>query len=665
VAWDEGLVGPQREAASYGGTHARLLAGPGTGKTLTLTRRVVKLVTEDNIAPGSILLLTFTRVNAYDLLNSISDEFDRYGMPLPRVSTLHSYALRQLLRNRALITTLPQPLRIADDYEEKEIIYPDIARILGLTTKEVGRKFDELSADWQSLAPDEPSYRPADPRFMGEWQTHRSIYGYTLRSELVWQLKTALEENPAFDLEGAEHFLVDEYQDLNKCDLAIIRALAERGAEVFCTGDDDQSIYGFRRAHPAGIRNFLNEYQPSIGLELDICFRSWQTIIDVGQYVANLDSSRLEKPLRPWDDSEPGEVRLLHFPDQNREAWAVARICKYLIEVEGFETKDILVLLRSDHQRRYSSVLQRALESVGLEVSVRSEKGGPMDEPPGRYLLCLMSLAVNDHDDLAWRTLLHLLRKGNQIGTKTILAIYSLAVPDRLRFHQALFRICGEPTLIRRGGYVVAELDAIRDLCAPLVVLQQSMSAASGMTGDQLLGATHTTARETLLADLEDFAVDVIVSESDLRPVLAHIRKIAERSKATTLSELLAALRGPEDTFEQELDEGKINILTMHRAKGLTARAVIIVGAEEQLIPGDAVGEDYHDQRRLLYVSLTRAGQRLYVTYCNNRYGRQRFSGSERESGNSRRTLTPFLRGAIRPEPGMRYVRNLRVWHLI
>lgn len=655
MAWNDGLLGRQPEAARHSGTHARLLAGPGTGKTLTLTRRLVKLVTEDGVPPENVLAVTFTRINAYDLRRSVAEELAQYGVSMPRISTLHSYALRQLLRNHRLITSLPQPIRIADDFEEKNIIRADIGQTLGLNDRQMRGKFAELSSDWQSLAVEHPGYQPADPRFMGAWQRHRKVYGYTLRSELVWQLKHAVEENPdEFDLEGdIQHLLVDEYQDLNKCDLAVIRILAERGAEVFCTGDDDQSIYGFRRAHPAGIRRFLDEYQPSTPLELDICLRCDRAIIAVGQYVANLDLDphRLEKPLNPREDAGDGEVHLLHFPNERGEAWGVASICKYLTEIEGYVADDILVLLRSDHQRRYSSVLEAAIARTGLEVNVRAERGGPMDESPGRHLLCLMRLSANDYDDLSWRTILQFVGRRNQIGPKTILDIYDYATEEGLRFHQALHRIGENPQLISRGRLVQQEMVAMHELMAQLSDL------AGEEPPDVQDEAERARAREELLERLADFAEIIISSQEDRQVVLAHVRKVAERSDVTTFSQLLGTLVGPEDTPDQELERGKINILTMHRAKGLSAKAVIIVAAEEQLIPGDAAGEAFDDQRRLLYVSLTRAKHRLYVTYCNKRGGRQKHSGSD--PGNPRRTLTPFLRAAIPVESGTQYVASL------
>jgi DNA helicase-2/ATP-dependent DNA helicase PcrA len=549
---------------------------------------------------------------------------------------------------------LPQPLRIADDFEEKNIIRADIGQVLDLRDKQVREKFAELSSDWQSLAVEDPGYQPADPRFMGAWQRHRKVYGYTLRSELVWQLKHAVEENPdEFDLEGdTQHLLVDEYQDLNRCDLAVIRILATRGAEVFCSGDDDQSIYGFRRAHPAGIRRFLNEYQPSTPLELDICLRCDRAIIAVGQYVANLDPYRLEKPLNPREDAGDGAVHLLRFPNQYAEAQGVASICKYLTDIEGYDPDDILVLLRSDHQRRYSSILESTIRHrTGLETSIKAERGGPMDESPGRHLLCLMRLSVNDRDDLSWRTIFQFVGRRNDIGPQTISDIYDYADEEGLRFHQALQRIEENPRLISRGRRVQQEMAAVRRLTAQLTDL------AGEDLPDVQDEAERGRAREELLERLADFAETIISSQQDRQVVLAHVRRVAERSDVATFDQLLDTLTGPEDTPDQELERGKINILTMHRAKGLSAKAVIIVAAEEQLIPGNAAGEDFDDQRRLLYVSLTRAKHRLYVTYCNKRVRRQKHSGSA--PGNPQRTLTPFLRGAMPVKSGAQYVASL------
>jgi len=660
MTWNDGLRGRQLEAARHVGTHARLLAGPGTGKTLTLTLRLVKLVTEDGIPPDSILAVAFTRINACDLRRSVNRELaqhgEQYGGSAPRISTLHSFALRQLLRNSQLITSLPQPLRIADDFEEKSIIRADIAQMLDLRDREIIEKFAELSSDWQSLAVEDPDYQPADPNFMGAWNQHREVYGYTLRSELVWQLKHAVDENPyEFDLEGnIRHLLVDEYQDLNRCDLEIIRILAARGAEVFCAGDDDQSIYYFRRAHPAGIRRFPDEYRPSTLLELDVCWRCDQSIISVGQYVANLDHNRIKKPMTPREGAGYGEVHLLRFSDQHVEARGVASICRYLIDVKRYNAEDILILLRSDHKGKYSSVLEKAISNRAMAVNIRAEKGGPLDEAPGRYLLSLVRLALNSQDDLAWCSLLQFSGRINQIGDTRVASIYNYAVQNGLRFHQALDRIRDNPEILPCGGLVQREVFAVQKLTARFAELN-SVNVLN--LEDE---AECARLRYELMEQLSDLAGIIIPSQEERQLVLAHIRRVAERAEIVTLGKLLDALASPDDTFDQELETGKINILTMHRAKGLSAKAVIIVAAEEQLVPGGATGDAFDDERRLLYVSLTRAKHHLYVTYCNRRVGWQRYSGSN--PGNPRRTLTPFLRGAMMVESGMPYCKGLDTW---
>ena len=248
MKWDSGLLDAQKQAVVHIGKHARLLAGPGTGKTLTLTRRIAYLVSEKGISPEKILVLTFTRAAAFELRKRIAEILGDQQGKLVRVSTLHSFALRQLLRNSNLIDSLPRPLRIADDWEERHIILEDLKSILGYDLKTVREKFNLLSADWQTLDADNEEWENQfpDSRFIGAWRQHRKIFGYTLRSELVYQLKRAFEQIGEFSLESDySYLLVDEYQDLNRCDLAVISAIRDKRVEVFVAGDDDQSIYGF------------------------------------------------------------------------------------------------------------------------------------------------------------------------------------------------------------------------------------------------------------------------------------------------------------------------------------------------------------------------------------------------------------------------------------
>ena len=653
MPWRDNLLDDQIRAAIHIGTHARLLAGPGTGKTLTLTRHLLKLVLEDNVHPDEILAVAFTRVNAYDLNRSVAGEFTRQALLPPRISTLHSFALSQLLHNSRIVRSLPQPIRIADDYEERCIIRPDLGAMLRLNDREVRAKLAELSADWHDLRLDRSPQQPADPQFMGAWLRHREVYGYTLRAELVWQLKHAMEENPdQFDIGiRIRYLLVDEYQDLNQCDLAVVAAIASMGAEVYCAGDDDQSIYSFRGAYPEGIRRFPQDFQPSTPLDLKVCWRSDRAIIDLGQYVANLDPNRLPKPICPRDDAGVGDVHLLRFADQYAEAQGVAAICSYLLNNLRYCQEDILILLRSDHQGRYSAPIVEALSQLGLISNVRAERGGPLDENDGRHLLALLRLAQNELDDLAWRTLLHLVRPGNQIGDCTIQQIFTRAQDQRVRFSQILQEVEQAPDTFPRGSYIVDDMAAIRTLIAPLVALPQPDQ------NRQQDVAYRSSLLQLILSEIDVLSHVVITNETTRRMVKDHIAEVAQRWSAITLADIVSSLTSPEDTFDQEVETSVINILTMHRAKGLSAEAVIVVGAEEELIPGDAAGEAYNDERRLLYVSLTRAKHFLVATYCNRRTGHQRYSGIS--PGHSQRHLTPFLRNALPVESGPQYVHSI------
>lgn len=434
MTWDEGLSEEQKLAASHLGAHACLLAGPGTGKTLSLTKRVLYLVEERGIPPSEILAVTFTRAATAELKKNLKQELGE-GAELPHISTLHSFALRTILQNPTR-TALPQPIRIADDYEERWIIQEELRRILGLRkVSEVAQLINQLSADWEQLRADAGDWesRFPNPQFLGAWREHRRIYGYTLRAELVYQLKLSFTEGGLELPNAPRYLLVDEYQDLNACDLAVIKCLSEAGAELFGAGDDDQSIYGFRYANPEGIRRFEGDYAPSQLLELTVCKRCDRDILDLGLFVARQDPRRLEKPLYCEGEVGPGIVKILRFPTQAEEADSVATICRWLIERQDVQLEEILVLFRTDRYRRFSDPIRVALESREIRVATVANPLEPLNCPKGddgrrrihgRYFLCLLRLLTNRDDHLGWRTILQL--RANNLGTATFQGIYEL-----------------------------------------------------------------------------------------------------------------------------------------------------------------------------------------------------------------------------------------------
>ncbi len=646
MAWDDGLSPDQRTAASHANGNARLLAGPGTGKTKTLTGRVLFLIEVSGVEPRKIVALTFTRAAAFELRDRINKELAGKYADRPTVATLHSYALRNLLHNAARIDALPQPVRIADDWEERHIVLEDLKRLMGGETSvdDVRNKLRDLSADWNTLGIEgDPAQQKADAKFVGAWREHRGLYGYTLRDELVYELKRALQRRGDLELvPPTEHLLVDEYQDLNACDAAVIEAIRQRGAKVYGAGDDDQSIYGFRHALPVGIRSFLEKYAPAGDLKLEVCHRCDKAIIDLARYVAALDIHSLPKPLKPRDGAGDGEVLLLRFGDQSEEADGVASLCRHLIDNVQHKPDDILILLRNDRYSKFSKPLAAALKTAGVPYKLKVNDETPLDIDEGRTALSFLRLSLFKYDGLAWRTLLMVSQKG--LGDGAFRALYDTARAAGVSVGQLLTE--KDLTGIPRFG---AKLQAART-----GILQQLLAA-----GAMLEAPTDGSPVPPLFERVTGVFNAVVKDADECAKMLEYVKMVITESDATTAAELLQALSAADSETEQAIVPGAVNILTMHRAKGLTARTVIVVAAEDEYIPGRQEGTPAEDdERRLLYVSLSRARERLVVTYTDQRTGEQRHTG--RTSGEKIRNLTRYLQDApVEPKNGNTYVQKL------
>ena len=632
------LTEEQAKVASHTGTPFRLLAGPGTGKTATLVGRVVRLIGE-GIAPRNIHVLTFTRAAARELRQRIEKQVGQEGTDSPGVSTLHSYALSKLIKAGESVVALPQPLRIADDWEEREIVQKDLKRLRGFKKiSDVRGKLAALSACWhKSTDPDEEIEQTTETgKFLGEWKRHRNVYGYSLRAELVYQLKLALERRGEFPLAVPQHLLVDEYQDLNRCDLDVVLELRVRGAEVFVSGDDDQSIYGFRHADPERIRRFHKEYPGSDDGVLRVCHRCAPNILALGEYVAGLDPDRTEKNTRAVSGKPDGEIALLRFQNQNAEAMKIAEICRTLLDSGAVQkASDILILLRGNFLGLYSKPIAERLKEVDIAAADADEEQ-PLNRPDGRTLLSFMRLAVRADDSLAWRTLLQIRIPG--IGAKALKSVYARAVDDGITFAKQIRNAQQLP-----GQFRKKVVNAVETVDANLLKLFPD--------GNKKFETAE------LLVESVQRAADILISDSDEREaVMSEFSRASKTIDAFTLEKLADNANGSEEDIEKNDSEECVNIMTMHKAKGLTAKAVIVAGVEQERIPGESEGEkEKGDQRRLLFVSLTRAEKFLFMTYCQQRTGPQKFGGTN--IGTQHRNLTEFLRDyrACTPVSGEEY----------
>jgi len=637
MAWDEDLTPEQKEVTKYTDTNACLLAGPGTGKTRCITHRVVYLIEESGVPPEEILILTFTRKAAAELRQRVKKVLG----PLTRVNvfTLHSYALTQLLKN-SLSHSLPKPLRIADDYEEDKIIVEDLKSILGWDKKTIKKKMKDMSSNWELLG-NSDSEREPDPRLIAAWNMHRELYGYTLRSELVYQLNKAFDDQ-SIQPESYKHIIVDEYQDLNACDLNVIKLLASRAERLYVAGDDDQSIYSFRNANPVGIRTFTSDYPGSKELILKECMRSTPDILRIGDYVIKQDLKRKDKSTFTNKKSIKDSVKILSFSNQNSEAKKVGELCSWLVNEKGVDPDEIIILLRNDWNNNFSKPIVNALAKLNLPVTESTDPAEIFNVPSnlpadqkklGRIFLSYLRLVQNHEDQLAWRSILELEQNG--IGKATVSEIMKYSVENRLSFFETLKSIeNGSIGLIQRKEK-----------------LSQFITKVEGIINKYSV--------ETLLIKdlIKDLANQLIQNEDLQNSVIETLLSICELESNQKLEDLLKNIFIDDSKSSQDQTENKIRIMTMHQAKGLDAQIVIIIGAEKELLPGRDTGLKWNDALRLLYVSITRARDYLLITHCIYRGAPQCHSGTGQEG--AVRRLSDFINGGpVKSEPGADFISN-------
>lgn len=630
MSWAEGLSADQCDVVETPVQHARVLAGPGTGKTHGLVRRAEFLL---QVLPeqATLLALTFTRAAAAEMRDRLAE---RLGLDAERVkvSTLHAYALAQLMVNDT--TYLPRPLRIVGDWEERHVVVEELKHLSSYrTVKEVEKALQALGNDWDTLQADLQTWdeRSASPVFYGAWINHRSVYGYTLRSELVYQLLQELRADPGLAPRvQPSAILVDEYQDLNHCELTTVRELAERlDATVFAVGDDDQSIYSFRHAAPAGIRDFAGDYPDAADLRLSECWRCGPKVVDLATRVIGQEHGRAAKTLVSTSGADD-QIDLVRFDDQQDEALGLAQLIDSEIEA-GTPPEQILVLFKKDRSGAVSRELDEQLFSLGHSAHrPRVQDDEDLDLVRlEQYLQLAVALAAGEVDHLSLRGLLQL--EPNGVGSTTLLRVLDLAIDRGVRFADALELLRVDKSIGLHGrDRLIGAADAIYTKARELAPLE----------GETLEAYVD---RAALALGIDEDALAPLRTALDGRKPAPELDDLAPAADAEHLQDLLSALHRLADVVPAAV-EGLVTLTTMHGAKGLTADVVIVCQLEDEAMPGPELNQaEADEQRRLLYVSITRARRRLVLTYCAARTGAQGFGTGFTLS--ARQDITRFLRG--------------------
>ena len=614
------------------GQHGCVEAGPGTGKSATLVELVDQLLSDED-DPPRLRLLTFTRAATAEL----AKKFGATATQVERPSTIHSFAISVLVRNIGA-ADYPEPLRMADDWEYDNLVLPTLAARMRISKPMLKALFREMQANWEALAPEDDPKIPEDvrARFLGAWNEHRRVYGYTLLSELPYLLRQALIDHQ--DLSGLDYdlLLVDEYQDLNPCDLEVLRLLADHGCSILAAGDEDQSIYSFRKAAPEGIRRFTSYYPGAAVYPLTITRRCGRRIVAWARSVIERDPDRdRDRPrLRAADNAEDGEVALLAFNTDRQECQGVADLIEHLIKDEQLPPGEILVLCRGDRAGLFTSPIKEELGQRGIPVCDPGVVKRALEGPDNRRSLEVQRLLIRRDDPLAWAALCELT---NGVGGVFFDYVYAAATAARAGFGSTLLQLWrdGFPNGPVSSRYMVPVITGVVAWLDSHPLPDQPPEEGWGAWMVGLAGGE-------IVPEFSPELAEILVALDELSETPGDFGRYL--NQVQPLGSDLAASR-----------EDGVRFMTMTSSKGLTVQATIIIAAEEGIIPRPEAS--LAEERRLLYVALTRARRFVYATWSRRRFGPTARSG--RPNVADRRNPSSYLRDGPAPSgDGRQYISN-------
>lgn len=567
----------------------RVLAGPGTGKTFALMRRVARLL-QGGATADRMLVCTFTRTAARDLEGELA-RLGVDGVDEVRAGTLHAFCFGLLGRDEVLEATgrVPRPLL---GFEERFLLEDLKGDGFG-GIRDRDSRLQAFNAAWARLQSDTPGW-PQDPvdrdfhtELVGWLRFHRAI----LIGELVPEALRYLRENPASPHRGVfEHVLVDEYQDLNRAEQFLLDLLAEAG-HLIVIGDEDQSIYSFKFAHPEGIAAFDGNHPGTHDEGLDECRRCPRLVVELANTLIANNPGRAPRILTPARGNPEGEVLVLQWRNIEDEAQGVAEIIRRRIQNGDVEAGRVLVLAP---RRQLGYAVRDALNALGVFAhSFFHEEaldGNPkrLDESGAQQAFTLLNLLADPEDRVA-------LRCWCGFGSNSLLS----GAWARLRQHCE-----AEGDSPRAALERLASGDLAIPHTRPLVERFRELLARLG----ELAPIRGQALVDALFPGAQDWT--------------ALIRSLASTIEGDEFDapELRETLRIGITQPELPTDVDYVRVMSLHKSKGLSADLVVVVGCIEGLLPtlpaGTAVEQaaSLEEQRRLFYVAITRARQVLILS---------------------------------------------------
>jgi DNA helicase-2/ATP-dependent DNA helicase PcrA len=615
----ENLNPEQLRAVTLPRESALVLAGAGSGKTRVLTTRIAYLIQSGQASRGSILAVTFTNKAAKEMLTRLSSmmPINTRGM---WVGTFHGLCNR-LLRAHYRDANLPQTFQILDSADQQSAI-KRLLKSMNVDEEKYkpremgyfinGAKDQGLRANMVE-ARDEFTRRQVEIYQAYDEQCQRE--GVADFAELLLRCYELLSKNAPLLEHYRQRFqfvLVDEFQDTNRLQYQWIQLLAGKQAAVFAVGDDDQSIYAFRGAEAANMREFQRDFAQGNVIKLEQNYRSQGNILDAANAVIAHNKDRLGKNL--WTDEGKGEpLRVYAASTDADEAQFVIDEVKALHR-EGKNLSDMALLYRSNAQSR---VLEHTLFRAGIAYRVY---GGMrfFERQEVKHALAYLRLAANPNDDGAFSRVVNFPPRG--IGARSVEQVQELAQRYNVSMYEAALNGIAQGSISGRSASAIGTfLKVVEGLksSSTAVSLAELVDEALEKGG---LKAHYQTERE---------GADRLENLAELVTACTQFEESYEGDDTTLVGFLThASLEAGE--HEASVSDDALQLMTVHAAKGLEFEHVFLGGLEEGLFPHENSMNDFagiEEERRLMYVAITRARKRLYLTYAGQRmlHGQTRY----------------------------------------
>lgn len=607
----EGLNDAQRAAVTAPSGPVLVLAGPGSGKTRVLTRRIAYLIQHLGIAPWHIMAVTFTNKAAREM----SERVEALIGEQPRgllMGTFHATCARILRRETDNLTHYDRDFVIFDTADQLEVVkqalkdlnlddkkFPPRKMLNGISSAKNELITPELYAATNYIA-------EVTRRVYTQYQALLQANNAMDFDDLLMQTVLLFEERP--DIlqtyqERYQHILVDEFQDTNTTQYTLVKMLAARHNNIFVVGDSDQSIYKWRGADFRNIQRFREQYPDAAQILLEQNYRSTQIILDAAKAVIMRNPNRVHKEL--FTVRQGGtHIHIREAYNEQEEAQFVADMIQLLM-LDGYAGSDVAVMYRTNAQ-------SRAIEEAFLRAGLTYRLVGATEFYKRREikdLIAYLRLVHNPSDAVSFGRVLNVPTRG--IGAKTRSDLNEWAARLSVQPAYALIELATNPTADHPfSGRGLTALTRFGNLLNTWIVLRDEVSVADLF--DVILDQTGY--REYI----DDGTPE---GESRWENVM-EFRSVASEDRATTLSAFLEQVALVSETDNIEDETNAVTLLTLHAAKGLEFPVVFLTGLEDGVLPHSRSlddGEELAEERRLFYVGITRAMDRVYISHAFRR----------------------------------------------